>query len=210
MRWAWFISGVVILCAMWWGPIAHIAHHAFFAHMAAHMAVVAIAAPLIALGIAGSRLDPVRRLPKIFSPIPASMVEFVFVWAWHVPQLHHAARSHWWGHIAEQGTFLFSGLLLWLSVLGGDSSQRQRRAASGVIALLLTAMHMTLLGVLIGMASRPLYPHAHGSHGLTAVQDQQLGGAVMILMGGVSYLAGGLGLLAGILRRSATELQEQP
>jgi putative membrane protein len=36
-------------------------HQPFVAYMAAHMTVVAIAAPLLALGVAGSSWDPVNR-----------------------------------------------------------------------------------------------------------------------------------------------------
>jgi putative membrane protein len=195
-----FPFGCVLLLGLWWGPLAELARQAFYAHMIVHMGVVAVAAPLLALGLAGGRFDPVRKLPAVFAPIPASMVEFIFVWAWHAPLLHHVARHHALGLAAEQGTFLCSGLLLWLSVLGGEPSQRDRRAGAGVMGLLLTAMHMTLLGALIALAPRPLYPHATGHAGLTPLEDQHLGGAIMIGMGGATYLAGGLWLMSGLLR----------
>ena len=62
---------------------------------------------------------------------------------------------------------------------------------------------MTLLGVLLALASRPLYG-GHGDvptlSGLSPLQDQHLGGVLMLVFGGVSYLAGALVLLAGLLR----------
>ena len=62
-------------------------------------------------------------------------------------------------------------------------------------------MHMTLLGVLLALAARPLYPHdATAGFGLTALQDQHLGGVLMLLFGGVAYIAGALVLLLGLLR----------
>jgi putative membrane protein len=39
-----------------------------------------------------------------------------------------------------------------------------------------------------------------GSSGLTAIDDQHLGGAIMLLIGGVSYLLGGLWLTVRLLR----------
>lgn len=192
-------AGCLTLLAVWWGPLAHLAHQAFFVHMAAHMAVVALAAPLLSLGIAGGKYDPVRKFPTLFAAIPASMFEFVVVWAWHAPRLHHLARHETWAAIAEQGTFLLTGLWLWLSAVGGTPADRDSRAAAGFIGLLLTAMHMTLLGVLIGVSPRPLYSHATDIGGLSPLQDQQLGGAVMVLFGGVAYLSGGLGLMRGLL-----------
>lgn len=210
MRRALLILGILALAAVWLGPLPGLARNAFFAHMTMHMGVVALAAPLLALGIAGSRFDPVRRAPRLFSPVPASILELAVVWAWHAPALHYAARHSAAGLIAEQGTFLLSGLLVWLSAFGGGSphgSPRQgNRTGAGVVALLLTSMHMTLLGALLALAPRPLYAHAHGLFGLTPLEDQHLGGAIMLLVGGAAYLLGGLWLTAGLLRdRMLTE-----
>jgi putative membrane protein len=63
-------------------------------------------------------------------------------------------------------------------------------------------MHMTLLGALLALAPRPLYAHGAEYHGLTALEDQHLGGAIMLLVGGVSYIAGGLALTVRLLRNS--------
>jgi putative membrane protein len=71
---------------------------------------------------------------------------------------------------------------------------------------------MTLLGALLVLAPRPLYPLAHGGQGIfaTALLDQQLGGTVMLAVGGVSYLLGGLWLTAGLLRdRTAARRDER-
>ena len=200
MRRLLLLTGILILPAMWFGPIAKLGQQAFFVHMIVHMVVVAVAAPLMACGLAGGRFDPVRRFPAVFLPVPASMIEFLVVWAWHVPHLHHLARHSPAGLIAEQGMFLVSGLYLWLSAVGGDSLQRTNRTGAGVLGLLLTAMHMTLLGVLIALAPRPLYPHSAGFAGLSPLDDQHLGGAIMILMGGIVYVGGGLCLMARLLQ----------
>ena len=65
---------------------------------------------------------------------------------------------------------------------------------------------MTLLGVLVTLAPRPLFSgHGHHAFGLDALQDQQLGGVVMLVVGAGSYLLGGLLLLAGMLRAAPAE-----
>jgi putative membrane protein len=165
-----------------------------------HMAVVAISAPFIAIGIAGRSVDPVRRWPGLFSPVPLSIVELIVVWAWHAPALHHAARHTPAGFAAEQGMFLIVALAVWLSAFGGNAKARER-AGAGTVALLLTSMHMTLLGALLALAPRPLYAHHEGFGALTPLADQQLGGAIMILAGGASYLIGGLWLSNGLCRQ---------
>jgi putative membrane protein len=168
--------------------------------MTMHIAVVAIAAPLLALAIAGTRADPVGAIPDVVAPIPASMAELVVVWGWHVPALHHAARQETAAFILEQGLFVLAGVLLWMAAIGGNHEERRLRAGSGIVALLFTSMHMTLLGALFALANRPLFEHTLSPDALTAVTDQQLGGVIMLLVGGASYLLGGLGLTVAALR----------
>ena len=189
-------AGIVTLAAAWLGPLPGLAPHDFSAHMTMHMAVVAVAAPLIAFGVAGHRLDPTHRYPALFSPIPASLVELAVVWAWHAPALHHLARGSHAGLVSEQGMFLASGLLVWLASFGSEMRRSGMRAGAGVIALLLTSMHMTLLGALLALAPRALYGH----DGPSALDEQHLGGAIMLAVGGVSYLAGGLWLSMRLLQ----------
>ncbi|MBA3311663.1 MAG: cytochrome c oxidase assembly protein [Planctomycetaceae bacterium] len=224
MRPACLAVGLLLLAGLWFGPLPHMARQAFFAHMTLHMGVVAVAVPILTMGVAGGRLDPVSKAPRLFSPVLASMAEFVVVWAWHAPALHEAARHNAAGFAAEQGAFLFSGLALWLSAFGGLPRWQPGRTAAGVIGILLTSMHMTLLGALITLAPRPLYAHDSPSaadaalealcrfpgsfvaaDGLSALEDQQLGGAIMLFVGGASYLAGGLWLTAKLVRSHAAQ-----
>jgi putative membrane protein len=201
--------GILVLAAAWLGPLPVLASQSFSAHMALHMAVVVLAAPLVSLGISGSALDPTSTLPRLFTPIPASIAELIIVWAWHTPALHHAVRHHTWALVLEQSSFLAAGLLLWVAVLGGHGGLREARRGAGVVALLFTSMHMTLLGALLALAPRPLYEHvAGGPAGPSSLADQHLGGAIMLLIGGTAYLIGGLWLTAGLLRIRPMERRE--
>jgi putative membrane protein len=179
MRALFAVLGLAVLAAVWLGPLPR----SFSGHMTMHMGVVAVAAPLLALAAGGARVG--------FSPILASVIELVVVWGWHTPALHAAARHDPVAFVVEQASFLASGLLVWTTSLGRGGE----RAASGVVALLLTSMHMTLLGALLALPTRPLYPRHH-----TDLDDQHLGGAIMLLVGGLVYLLGGLGLTARLVR----------
>jgi putative membrane protein len=208
MRAALLFFGVLTLMAVWLGPLPSLAPGSFSAHMTMHMGVVAVAAPALALGVAGGRFDPVRHAPQWFPPVPASIVELVVVWGFHTPTLHALARGPTAGLVLEQGSFLASGLVVWLAAFGGDVGQRSERTAAGIVALLLTSMHMTLLGALLALPTRLLYSHSahHAGHALGSLgplQDQQLGGAIMLVVGGVSYLFGGLWLTGRLLRDKA-------
>ncbi len=190
--------GLVTLGAVWLGPLPALAGRLFVGHMLMHVMVVAVAAPLLAIGMAGGGLDVSSRFPVLFSPILASVLELFVVWAWHMPALHHAARTSQAAELLEQGSYLFAGLLVWLAAFGGV---RHRRALAGIAGLLLTSMHMTLLGVLLAMSGRPLFEHTGSAlSGLSPLEDQQMGGVIMLAFGGSAYLIGGLCLLFGLLQ----------
>ena len=192
---------LLVLAAAWLGPLPALVAHSFAAHMAIHVTVVTVAAPLLAGAMAGGRCDPVRRAPALFAPVPTSLLEMAVVWSWHAPLLHHWSRHSGWGLVLEQGKFLAAGTLVWLAGFGGDPATRHERRAAGMVGLLLAAMHMTLLGALLALAPRTLYGHAGpAAMGLTALEDQQLGGVLMLLVAGTAYLAGSLCLLGGLLR----------
>ncbi len=166
----------------------------FTRHMLGHMTLVALVAPLLAILIARSRFNPVERRPQRFSPITASLVEFVVIWTWHAPLLHVAARHHAGMFALEQASFLGASTYLWLAIVGGDPRSRTIRAATGIVALVLTFAHMTMLGAVLALTPRDLYGHGAG-----ALADQQLGGAVMIAFGTVAYLGAALWLSRSLL-----------
>lgn len=186
MRRAALLAGLALLplgwAAAWAGGMT--------GHMAGHMIAVALAAPLLALGLADTPLDPASRWPRAASPMTAMLVELVVVWGWHLPAARALADGAAAWLVVEQACFLLAGLWLWSAVLGTGEDRR----AAGVGALLLTSMHMTLLGALIGLAPRPLFAHDHG------IEDQQLGGVLMLAIGAGSYLIGGLAMLGTLLR----------
>jgi putative membrane protein len=163
----------------------------FTIHMAWHMALVALIAPLLALAI---RTAPFSRRAAFLSPLIACLIEFIVVWGWHLPMLHDVARRDATMFAAEQGSFFVAAMLFWLSILGGSAYERRDRAAVGVVALVLTFAHMTMLGALIALAPRVLYHH-HA----TTIADQQFGGAVMILAGAVAYPLAALWIVGSIV-----------
>ncbi|MFC4670471.1 cytochrome c oxidase assembly protein [Seohaeicola nanhaiensis] len=189
----WLTLGLVALALLWAGPLPGLARggsHA--AHMILHMGVVALAAPLLALGLAPAARG---RLAAPGLLAAATLAEAAVVWAWHTPGLHLAARHSATAMTLEQASFLAAALLVWLPALAGPP-------LAGALALFMTAMHMTLLGVLIALTTGPAGDHVHtGLFGLDALRDRQLGGIVMLAAGGGVYVAAGLALAARTLRR---------
>jgi putative membrane protein len=206
MKGGWIALGLLVLAACWALIVVGMDTGSFSGHMLAHMGVVVIAAPLLAAGVAGTPFDVTARFSWL-SPLPASLLEFGIVWLWHAPVMRRFSEISFAAGVLEQALFLIGGFVLWSTCF----QYAQARRLSGVLALLLTSMHMTLLGVLLALAPRALY----GTDDvtclgvrLTAEQDQQAGGVIMLLFGAIAYLIGGLTLLAGYLRLHAAAQQE--
>lgn len=200
-RGALLTAGCASLAVAASGAVAPFSIGPFTLHMIVHVTIMVIAAPLLTFALAGSRFDPTRRWPALAAPIAAMLAELFVVWGWHLPLLHHAASESATVLAAERLSFLVVGVMLWLSVLGGRPAERQARLGTGVIALLLTSMHMTLLGALITLAPRALY---HQPTTAASLMDQQVAGLVM-LAGALGYLVGGLWAMRCLLLPPAEE-----
>ncbi len=182
------LAAAALVAAGWIGAGVPVSRDSFTGHMALHLLVVTAASPLLALAVLRRR-GPASRALRLVTPLPASLVELVVVWLWHVPPLHHAARTSLAAFILEQGMFLAAGLLFWLSIVGVAVRDRGRAAGSAVVGLVLTLAHMTLLGALLALAPRVLYGH---SPTLEALADQQRGGALMLVVSAIVYTTAGV------------------
>lgn len=198
MRRLALIAGFLLLAAIGFGPLLDEWRESFASHMLAHMGVIAVAAPLIALGLP-AKWRPGPSMP-VALPVIASLFELFTVWAWHAPLMRSAVKHSLAMTTFEQAAFLAAGVFLWWSSFGAPGSRKH--AAAGAIALLLTSIHMTLLGALLALSPRSLY----GSENVTcfglilgAGEDQQLGGVIMLLVGAIIYLAGGVFLISRVL-----------
>ncbi|WP_265499688.1 cytochrome c oxidase assembly protein [Paracoccus beibuensis] len=159
----------------------------FPAHMIRHMTLVAIAAPLIVLAL--PRLTEWLAIPAL----AGMLVEFAIVWSFHLPGLHNLSAFGTAWFVLEQAAFLLAGLAVWAGALAA-------RPLAGAGAMLLTSMHMTLLGALIVLSPRPMY--------LICGQDlgsQQLGGLIMLGIGTPVYLVAGLWLVGRALHHLDTQ-----
>ncbi|PVA11011.1 cytochrome-c oxidase [Pelagivirga sediminicola] len=188
MRGAALISALALAAFIWVMPLEAWFGAAFPAHMLRHMMLVAVIPPLLVLGA--------PRLADRIAPAPmiAAAIEFVLVWAWHLPAVHGFAFLSRMGFAFEQGSFLLAGILVWAGCL------RAGQPLMGAGGLLLTSMHMTLLGALIVLAPRDLYAEICGL--APDLSAQQSGGLLMLGIGTPVYLVAGLILTARALGRT--------
>jgi len=136
-------------------------------------------------------------------PIVAWGVHAVAIWLWHMPALYDLAVRNEAAHTAQHASFLLTALLFWWTILPASQT---RRSASSLFYLFGTALHTSLLGALLTFSDASWYPVYQSSTGpwqLSPLDDQQLGGLIMWIPGGVTYLIVALLIAARFLRESA-------
>lgn len=181
--WCLGLAGATLFLALVW-PLGELAHESLAAHMAQHMLLIGVAAPLLALSRASLPvLRGVKALGLLLRTPPgiAFALHGAAIWAGHAPAVIERALEHGWVHAAEHAAFLGTGTLFWWSLL------RPGPAGAGAAALwtLGTLVHTGLLGALITFSPRLVYQAG-------SLEEQQLAGLVMWIPGSVAYLAAGL------------------
>jgi cytochrome c oxidase assembly factor CtaG len=120
------------------------------------------------------------------------------IWIWHVPPLFVAALADPALHVLQHACFLGSALLFWRSVVRAGAT---RRGGGALFSVFTTMLYTGALGALLTFAREPWYVSAAQATllGLTPLEDQQLGGLLMWVPGGVAYLVAGLWIVAAWL-----------
>lgn len=183
-RQPWPLAGWVLLAIALVSPLCRLAATLAWAHMAQLMLLLAGTA-LLALGA-----RPRAYLPQ---PGPAAAVHGLLLWLWHVPPVYAAVLQYPSLHVLAYVLLLGSAGWFWCAVLKAPLPRR----GAALLALLATMAHTGLLGALLTFASQPLYPlQAAGARawGLDPLQDQQLAGLSMWVVGAAGYLVTAVGL----------------
>jgi len=195
------ILGCVLLAGLWLGPLVPMSRTAFSPHMLLHLGVVVLASPLIAFGLAPHLPKPASLRDAFSWCFLAATFELVAVWGWHIPLLHDAQGHNFALFVLEQLSFLAAGLGLWTAAFTAGSPQT---AAAPLLALFFTFSHMTMFGLVLTLAPRLIYDPdlCRGAFGLDRLADQQLGGILMAIGGGLPYLLGTAWAASRLLSRS--------
>jgi putative membrane protein len=198
----WVGAGWAVGTAALISPLCALSVALVSARVGQHMVLAAVAAPLVALGLAR------RRSARPFEALAAAGLFAVILWFWHAPGPYDATFRSAWTYWAMHASAFGSALWLWSAVLAAGV----RRLGEAILAAALTSLQMGLLGAILTFASRPLYaPHllTTASWGLTPLADQQLAGVIMWIPAGVILavaVAAGLALTlrdAGPRRRAS-------
>lgn len=209
-----FYVGLVAIAAATSSPLDSAAQRSLTAHMTQHVILLAVAAPLLAIGRpvptllwalpAGARrrtTGVARRLTRSHGRHVALwiggavLVQGAVMWAWHVPVAYEAALRHPPLHFLEHATFLLAATAAWWAV--AVAGRRFRGAAA--VAALLGSVPGAVLGAAMVLSPRPWYPTYVTGSVSHALVDQQIAGVVMWAFGGMAVVITGAAFFASWL-----------
>ncbi len=218
-RLAAFLSGTAIVFISLMSAIDSFSADLFLMHMIQHLLLIMIAAPLIMLsnpfpfiiwgmpagpkiGLAlfGPQATFRKLLRRISGPGIIWMAFVASLWGWHDPGAYDAALKSDLIHDLEHLSFYLTALLLWWHVVQSGPRIHRRLSPAARIAYILSIVPANLVaGVAISFAGEPIYRHyltVPRIWGLTALEDQQLGGTIMWIPGSMMYLLAAIILIS--------------
>jgi cytochrome c oxidase assembly factor CtaG len=181
-----------------------------FMHMVQHILLGDLAPLLFVLGLTGPILRPVLSLPGVLRlrfllhPLVALPVWAASLYLWHIPFLYQAALHHSAVHALEHFCFFAFGAVMWAPVVEVLPGPEWFGTGAKLGYVLLVRLVETILGnvfIWSGKVFYPFYEHPVNQWGISALSDQQIAGAAMMVEGSIVTL----GVLAWLFLKMAQE-----
>jgi putative copper resistance protein D len=197
---AWH-GGIALWAIGFFSPIHSLGEELLSAHMAQHLLIADLAAPLLLVGARNPVLGFLlprpalvtlarsRRLRGAFRvlkrPLVAVPVYALVLYAWHFAIFFEAAVRYPVVHALQHMSFVAIGVLVWWSAL-----EPKRRRVPGELWKVPYLVGARMAGMFLGMSfvliRVPIYTGVYAAgdrgHGLGAVADQQVAGAMMVIV----------------------------
>lgn len=202
----WLVAGAAVLVLAVVSPVAGLSGELFTAHMAQHLLLTVVAAPMLAAGDPGPAAlaaSPPRvrgRLVAAWSRLPDSLrspgagvvagavSHAVVFWVWHLPVLYSAAIDRPALHLLEHVTLVGTAVVFWGATVRRRGRHRQLLAVT-VLASAALVLQSGVLAALLTFSTTHWYPvyDMTSIWGLTGLADQRLAGTVLWVSGAPAY-----------------------
>ena len=164
----------------------------FSAHMFQHVLLGDIAPLLLLLSLSRVILRPVTRrlmgveraLGPLASPVTAILVWLGTMYLWHIPALYDAAIEHPLIHLLEHVSFFAAGIALWWPLVQPIPMRRRLTGLQPLAYVAAAKGGLAALGLVLAWSSAAFYPFYEDAPriwGLTAVEDQNVAGVIMMV-----------------------------
>lgn len=194
-----FVIGVLVIFFALVSPLDTLGDdYLFSAHMIQHMLITIVGPPLLLVGLPGWLVQPLLRNRVVLQlakwltyPVVAFLLFNADIWLWHAPPLYDATLVNDNIHVLEHISFIVFAIINWWPVFSPVDELPRLSIGGQVLYIFLSGMPMVLLGAGLTFTP-PLYaPYIHQTvraWGLSPTSDQQLGGLIMWVPGGLLYI----------------------
>jgi putative membrane protein len=188
-----FIGSVVVILAALVSPLDGLGEdYLFSAHMVQHLLLGDIAPLLMLLALSRVIMRPLTRrlqsveraLGPLAHPASALVLWLALIYFWHVPALYDAALEHSAVHALQHVSFFTAGVLVWWPLIQ-PVPMRNRLTGMWTFGYIGAAkLGLASLGLYLTWTSTVVYgyyAHVPRIWGLSAISDQNVGGAIMMV-----------------------------
>ena len=194
-----FLAGVLVIFIALLSPLHELGdNYLFSAHMVQHLLLTLVVPPLLLAGTPAWLIRPLFRSAgalKIGRFLTLPIVAFILFNAvfvlWHVPALYDLALRERGIHILEHLTFLVAALIMWWPILGMLPEMPRPPYLVQMVYLFVQPTVPAILGAIITFSDGVLYDwyaQAPRIWEISAHTDQQVGGIIMWVPGGLAFL----------------------
>ncbi len=188
-----FSAGILVLLIALVSPVDALGEEYLFSmHMTQHILLGDIAPILLLLSLSRVIMRPAtrrfhaieRKLGRLASPATFILIWFALLYFWHIPALYVAAIEHPAVHALEHACFFAAGVAVWWPLIQ-PVPMRHRLTGLGTFAYIGTAkVGLAALGLYLTWShsvAYDFYETVPRIWGLTAIEDQNVGGAIMMV-----------------------------
>jgi putative membrane protein len=191
-----FAAALLVLFVALNGPLHNLSDtYLFSAHMSQHLLLTLVFPPLLLYGTPSAVMRQLLRPRWVMAaarvltrPLVAAAVFTAPIVLWHVPAFYEAALRDHDLHIVQHLVFLTTAVIMWWPVLSPVPELPRLPHLLQMLYLFLLGIPMSITGALIALSDRVLYPFyaaAPRVGGLSPLDDQQVGGLLMWVLGGL-------------------------
>ena len=187
-----FTGGMLALLVALVSPVDALGEdYLFSAHMVQHVLLGDVAPLLILLGLSRVIMRPATRrlmgveraLGRLASPAVGLALWLAIMYLWHVPALYDAATENALVHLVEHASFFAAGLALWWPLIQPVPMRRSLTGLEPLGYIAAAKAGLAALGLYLAWSSTAFYPYYEQTPriwGLSPVEDQNIGGVLMM------------------------------
>jgi putative membrane protein len=212
-----FAVGVLLLVAALASPIAWLGEERLFSfHMVQHVLLGDLAPLLLLLSLSRVIMRPATRrlvaleraLGPLAHPLTGLSLWLFLMYLWHVPALYDAALEHPLLHLVEHVSFFTAGIAVWWPLIQPVPMRRRMTGLWPIAYVGAAKFGLAALGLYLTWSTGVLYDyyeHVPRIWGLSAIEDQNVGGALMMVEQSLTFVVVLAALFVQMLTRSEAE-----